>query len=117
MEDRAEDVSKFWDIYGDEGIEAAVDFAKDNTDGNILVMQEIIPSLIEEAKERGIDMMEFLMELDSVEGAVEDAAGTDNDGSELLVDSSDNADESQDEDEPAEESAPAEPVVSGTEES
>jgi len=92
----SDDVHKFWDLYQDTGIQAAVDFARDVVDGEADLMQSAIPSLVLEAKARKIDMVQFLEELDELEQ--EDAARADNDGGRVPADSDSQADLDEDAD-------------------
>ena len=92
----SDDVDKFWDLYEDAGVQAAVDFAHDVVDGEADLMQSAIPSLVVEAKKRKIDMVKFLEELDELEQ--EDAARADHDARWIPADSGGEADLSEDED-------------------
>jgi len=108
-------VSKFWDIYEADGIEDAVKYAEDESDGDLEALKAQVEDLIKVAQERDIDIISFLEQLAEVEAR--DAARTDNDADVVPADSSDDDDQSQDEAEPAEERAPDRQADAGTEES
>lgn len=108
-------VSKFWDLYEADGIEDAVHYAQGESDGDLEKLKDNVGDLINEAKERDIDVIKFLEQLAEVEAR--DAARTDNDAVVVPADSSDDDDQPEDEAEPAEERAPDQQVDSGTEES
>lgn len=93
------EIEKFWDLYEEDGIQAAVDFAKEQTDGSPEAMAEAAPYLVAEGKKREIDILEFLEKLDEVEQQY--ANGTDNDARGVSPDSDSQADKSEDEDESA----------------
>lgn len=103
------DYNEFWNQFESDGAKGAIDYARgfagdgDNYDK---IIQEHVPGLIEVAKERGVNMIDFLAQLDALEqqelAEKEDAIRADNDGSELSIDSDTDADPTQDADEPAE---------------
>jgi hypothetical protein len=97
-------VTKFWDLYETSGLTAALDFAKTESGGDLETLKDAVAELVTQGQERGIDIAKFLDALAVEE--MQDAVGTDNDGAELLVDSSDDDDIVEDEAESAEERAP-----------
>jgi hypothetical protein len=92
-------IDRFWGLYQAEGIASAMTYVKDATGDDVAALEAAVPYLVEEARERDIDMVEFLQELDGE--LTKDASGTDNGSSELRSDSGDEADQPQDEDESA----------------
>lgn len=93
-------IDTFWDTYVSDGIEPAMAYVKEQTDGDLTILETAVPYLVEEARTRDIDMIDFLQELDAfLEN--EDASRTNNGGSELPSDSSGETDQSQNENEPA----------------
>jgi hypothetical protein len=97
------DVETFWDTYTEGGIVAALIYARQFTgteDAND-VIKEHVPALITEAKERNIEIIKFLSELDQLEQVEmaekeDDTTGTGDDGGELRDDSSSPADSPED---------------------
>lgn len=98
-------ISKFWDDYQERGIaEALATVRERSADNGLEELEQSVPYLVEEARNRGIDILKFLAELDeqlAKEEEQDDATGTDNGPGELHADSSDEADQSSNEDEPA----------------
>jgi len=96
-------VSKFWDLYQEDGIEPAVAYAQELSGGNLEALKAEIPDLLAQANERGIEIIPFLEQLEAAETA--NADGTDNDGDIVHSDGSADADAPQDADQPAEPSS------------
>ena len=90
-------IDQFWDLYQEEGIVTAVDYIRNEADGDLSVLETSVPYLVEEAKTRSIDIIDFLQELDDHMEKT-DASGTDNGSDELPSDSDSEASEPQDED-------------------
>lgn len=99
----SDEIKKFWDRYEADGIRSAVEYVKEISEGNLDYLKDNVPALVEEARERNVDMISFLEALDEVE--TEDAAATSDDAGELPSDSSDPVGESEDADESAGEGA------------
>lgn len=103
------DYSVFWDNFDADGAEGAISYARgfagDDEDYS-KVIQEHVPGLIKVAKERGVNIIDFLAQLDELEqielAEKDDAVRTNNDGGELSVDSDTDVDTPQDADEPSE---------------
>jgi hypothetical protein len=94
----------FWDDYVSLGIRDAYHNLSQkvpNDDTLDEKVREMGPHLFHMAKDRDIDVVKFLNELDEVMKEVENARRTDNGASELRVDSSDEVDEPSNEDESA----------------
>lgn len=94
-------IDTFWDKYQEAGIEDAIAYVKEASGGDLSLLELAVPYLVEEARDRNIDMIQFLQELDAHLEKQDDASGTDNGSSELHPDSSDEADQPQIEDESA----------------
>ena len=108
------EATKFWDAYQDGGIAAAMASIDSDGEPSVDDLRGAVPALIETAKERSIDMLVFLKELDALEAS--HATGTDNDGSELSVDGSVDADPVEDADDGAVEQAADVEAEDGTQE-
>jgi len=96
MEENA--ITLFWDDYQKHGVEIAIDNELERS-GNLLTLEQAVPELVEQAKERDIDMIKFLTELDVAlaEKGVQAYAPRVDDGSDLVYsDSSDEGDFPQD---------------------
>ena len=102
------DYQKFWDLYQaeDGGIEACINYARDFAQDDETyekVIQEHVPGLIEVAKEREVEMLKFLSDLDELEQReMADADGTSDDVGGISPDSDSEAGDAQDEAEPSE---------------
>lgn len=97
-------ITKFWDDYQEQGIEVALKAVRERSaEGNLAELEMAVPFLVEEARNRDIDLLQFLTELDEqlAKEEQENADRANNGTSELPADGSDEADESSDEDEPA----------------
>jgi hypothetical protein len=90
------EVKEFWDAYQANGIGAAYEYSTSNLEGEL---DEHVPALVEEAKDREIDMMQFLSELDEVES---NAIAADNDAGGVHPDSDNEASSDEDADVSAE---------------
>jgi hypothetical protein len=55
---------EFWDIYEEHGMEHATNFFDTFTNGDVEEAKQLIPLILDEAKARGIDMVQFLVEWD-----------------------------------------------------
>lgn len=79
-----EDINVFWDEYESDGIGGALAFLI-KRHGNIKALEGEVPYLVTSAKERGVDLIKFIKELDEYmsEEVEDDTDGTDNDGGEL----------------------------------
>lgn len=100
------DHNEFWRLYQDEGIAACIDYAKTFATGDgdyDQVIQEHVPALVQIAKERKIDMIGFLGELDKLESDQlqaedDDAVRTSDDAGGISPDSDSEAGDAADED-------------------
>lgn len=82
---KGEDITIFWDRYETGGVESATDWLRAAT-GSVSALEGDVKSLINEAKERNINIITFLKELDDhllVESKDNDTNGTPDDGREL----------------------------------
>lgn len=105
-QDINETITHFWNTYEAEGVDAALNEARARSENDDLKnIEDAVPALVEEARNRNIDILQFLGELDEaraneqVDAGEEDASGTDNGSSGVSADSSDEASEPQAEDE------------------
>lgn len=97
------DVIKFWDEYQANGMEAALATVGAESFEDL---QDVVPTLVEEAKSRDIDLVEFLVEFDKHLAEKEDATGTDNGSDELPTVGSDEVDLAEDENVAGESASP-----------
>lgn len=98
-ENQIDGISKFWDDYQEHGIDHAIsEVMAHSENGSLVELEMAVPHLVEEAKERKIDMIAFLTELDAALEKL-DASGTDNGTGGVSSDSSDETDQAQDGDE------------------
>jgi hypothetical protein len=105
-EAQVDGISQFWNEYQEQGIGVALATVRDRseTGADYRELELAVPHLIGEARNRGIDVLKFLQELDAEMAKreeEEDASGTDDGVSELSANSSDEADQPQNEDESA----------------
>lgn len=91
-------IDGMWDLYQSDGIAAAVEYVKEQSGGDLEVLEPTVPYLVEEAKTRNIDLIEFLQDLDGYL-ETDNANRTDNGGSSLPSDVSCEIDQPEDEDE------------------
>lgn len=113
-QDINETITHFWNTYEAEGVDAALNEARARSENDDLKnIEDAVPALVEEARNRNIDILQFLGELDEARAneqvdaveaqednsGEEDASGTDNGSSGVSADSSDEASEPQAEDE------------------
>ena len=97
------EVTIFWDRYETGGIVPAIDWLQ-AAHGGLTALEGDVKSLINEAKERNINIIQFLKELDDhmqVERK-DDTNGTPDDGRELCAVSSDSSSSSENETESTE---------------
>ena len=87
----------FWDRYKAEGLEAAHAQFELDTESNDELIRSIVPDIVAEARNRGIDLIHFLKEWEVYMEKV-NALRVDNRSSELRPVSVDEAVEPQDED-------------------
>ena len=57
-------VVDFWDLYEEFGMVYAVDFINVHTNNDLGELKAIVPPIMEEAKKRGVDMVQFIKEWD-----------------------------------------------------
>ena len=57
-------IDEFWDKYESDGINAALEYAKTQSNGNLTILEGAVPYLVDEARSRGIKVKDFLEELD-----------------------------------------------------
>jgi hypothetical protein len=96
-------ITLFWNDYQEHGIEKALENVRARSEsGDLYELEAAVPYLVQEARERGIDMIQFLTQLDeALEVEEEDAPGIDNGSSELHADGGDESYQPEDEDESA----------------
>lgn len=109
-------VDVFWDLYEEGGLTPAIEMARSHSNGDLTALEQNVPFLVMEAKNRDIDLIKFLTELDAQMEKEEDAAGITDDACELPADGSDDDVVSEDEDESAEARASDRPSDDGEEE-
>lgn len=82
--DSINEITTFWDRYETGGIDSAVSWLHD-TYGNLKALEGDVQSLINEARERDINIIQFLKELDNhmLVERKDDTNGTPDDGREL----------------------------------
>ncbi len=78
------EINLFWDEYQMDGIEEALAYLK-SYHGSLKALEGDVPGLVNIAREREIDLVQFLKELDEFFSKEDDddTNGTDNDGGEL----------------------------------
>lgn len=94
-------ITQFWDDYEANGIDYALEQVRDRSEDNdLLELEQAVPFLVQEARARKIDILNFLQELDAhLAVEVDRATGTDNGVSGVSADSDNEADQAQDGDE------------------
>jgi hypothetical protein len=92
--------TSFWNDVSERSVQEAVQELYGKVD-TLDDLEEMIPDLVEEAKQRDIDLVKFLQDLDEIMTEIEDASGASNGSDELPSDSGDEAGQPQDEDESA----------------
>jgi hypothetical protein len=85
------DIKTFWNMYERDGISPALQWIME-TKGGLVALEGDVKLLVDAARERDIDIIKFLSELDEFlhqpKEDNNDTNGTDNDGSELCTGSS-----------------------------
>jgi hypothetical protein len=97
-------IKEFWDNYTTHGIHEALRVVREQSEtGDFKELEEQVPVLVQAARDRDIDIIQFLHELDEAlaeEVGEEDAtSGVDNGDRGISTVSSDEDDQPQDEDE------------------
>jgi len=78
------EINTFWDRYETGGIEPAMNWLEAAT-GNYKALEGDVPGLIREAREREVDLVQFIKEMDEffIKESNDDTIRTNDDGDEL----------------------------------
>jgi hypothetical protein len=95
------EIDEFWDAYKQDGIQGALAILI-KRHGNLKSLEGEVPYLVSSAKEKEIDLIQFIKELDEYmsEAKIDDTTRTSDDGGELRTDSSSEPDSTEDQSQP-----------------
>lgn len=96
---------EFWDTYQDSGIVLAARYFEKEVNGNLPITQLLVPHIVREGHERGIEMGEFITKMQDIIVEKDNATTDVDDGGRVPVISDNETDNPQDEDESAPERA------------